>query len=94
VNGITTGCAPHSFCPEEAVSRAEMAAFLARVLKLAPATGGSPFYDDDGHFLEAEISALAASGVTSGCSETLFCPDELVTRGEMAAFLIRSLAID
>ena len=93
VNGITTGCAPHRFCPEEAVTRAEMAAFLARVLRLPLATGGSTFDDDDGHFLEAEISALAASGITSGCSETSFCPDELVTRGEMAAFLIRSLAI-
>ena len=92
VNGITTGCAPHSYCPEEAVTRAEMAAFLTRVLKLPPATGSSPYGDDDGHFLEAEISALAASGITSGCSATSFCPDELVTRGEMAAFLIRALA--
>ena len=33
-SGITQGCDPHNFCPDRAVTRAEMAAFLARALGL------------------------------------------------------------
>ena len=68
-----------------------MAAFLVRALDL-PSTTGDPFDDDDGHALQAEIASLEASGITSGCSTTSFCPDRSVTRAEMAAFLVRALA--
>ena len=36
--GITDGCTATSFCPNQAVTRAEMAAFLVRALDLAPAS--------------------------------------------------------
>jgi stage II sporulation protein D len=90
--GITSGCTALSFCPERSVTRAEMAAFLVRALALPPAGGLAPFADVDGHALEAEIAALHASGITSGCTALSFCPERPVTRAEMAAFLIRSLA--
>ena len=90
-HGITTGCAPNLFCPDSPVSRGEMAAFLVRAFGLVGG-GGNTFTDDDGSFFETEIAALAASGVTSGCSPGLFCPDRSVSRQEMAAFLIRALA--
>jgi hypothetical protein len=67
-----------------------MAAFLVRGFDLAAATG-TPFSDVDGNFFEAEIASLAASGITSGCLVTSFCPGRAVTRGEMAAFLIRAI---
>ena len=90
--GITSGCSLARFCPERAVTRGEMAAFLVRALGLTAADGANPFTDDDGHDLEAEISVLRASGITSGCTPTQFCPERAVTRAEMAAFLIRSLS--
>jgi hypothetical protein len=34
---------------------------------------------------------LADSGITKGCSDTSFCPKDYVTRGQMAAFLVRAL---
>ncbi len=34
---------------------------------------------------------LADSGITKGCSDTSFCPTDYVTRGQMAAFLVRAL---
>ena len=91
--GITSGCTATRFCPDRAVSRAEMAAFLIRALGLPPADGANPFTDDNGHALEAEIAALQASGITSGCTATRFCPDRAVSRAEMAAFLIRALVV-
>jgi len=90
-NGITTGCTPTAYCPDRSVTRGEMAAFIARAFRLPPSEA-DPFTDDDGHFFERAIAALHTAGITSGCSETKYCPDETVKRGEMAAFLIRSLA--
>ena len=68
-----------------------MAAFLIRAFDLPIVTRDS-FADDDGSFFEADIAALEASGVTSGCSPGHFCSDRPVSRQEMAAFLIRVLA--
>jgi hypothetical protein len=41
------------------------------------------------HKFHADIAAIAAAGITSGCSANRYCPDGLVTRGQMAAFLNR-----
>ncbi len=52
------------------------------------------FLDDDGHLFEADIEWLADSGITRGCNPPTndrFCPDSYVTRGQMAAFLVRAL---
>ena len=41
----------------------------------------------------AEVEALAASGITLGCTATTFCPDSPLTRRQMAAFLARALGL-
>jgi SpoIID/LytB domain protein len=93
-SGITTGCTAILFCPSDLVTREQMAAFLVRAFELAlPSGDPDTFSDDDGLFFEAEIETLHASGITSGCTATLFCPSDLVTREQMAAFLIRALAV-
>lgn len=54
------------------------------------------FTDDDGRTLEADIDAIAEAGITRGCNppaNTRFCPTATLTRGEMAAFLVRALGI-
>ena len=66
-----------------------MAAFLNRALGL-PATDVDYFADDETSIFENDINKLAASGITQGCSDTEFCPDGYVTRGQMAAFLHRA----
>jgi hypothetical protein len=94
---VTRGCnAPWNdeFCPDAPVTRGQMAAFLVRVLDL-PA-GESPFTDTTGSGFEAEIAALYSSEITTGCDvgdPTRFCPDDPVTRGEMAVFLVRALQL-
>jgi hypothetical protein len=91
--GVTRGCNPPDndrFCPEDTVTRGQMATFLVRALGLA-AGAGDPFSDDDGSVFEADVEALAAAGITSGCGPGSFCPEDPVTRGQMAAFLVRSL---
>jgi hypothetical protein len=94
-SGVTKGCNPPAndlFCPNDSVTRGQMASFLVRALDLPPATDGNRFTDDDGSPHESNIDALAAAGITNGCDppeNTMFCPDRAVTRGEMAAFLVR-----
>jgi Leucine Rich Repeat len=93
--GITNGCNPPAndrFCPDAVVSRGQMAALLGRALNL-PATSTDFFSDDDGTLFEADINRLAAAGITRGCdppASDAYCPEADVTRGEMAAFLVRA----
>jgi uncharacterized protein YkwD len=94
--GITQGCNPPAntrFCPDQFVTRGQMAAFLTRGLALNSASY-IDFLDDDNSPFESSIEQLAASGITLGCNppaNTRFCPDDHVTRGQMAAFLTRAL---
>ena len=92
--GITKGCNPPqntSFCPTDTVTRGEMAAFLVRTLGLTEGGGTDWFTDDNSSIFEADINKLRQAGITSGCNAdgTRFCPNAPVTRGEMAAFLVR-----
>jgi hypothetical protein len=88
--GITAGCAATTFCPNGLVTRAQMASFLTRALDL-DATSTDYFTDDEGNKHEANINRLRAAEITFGCGPTTFCPNGIVTRGQMAAFLHRGL---
>ena len=91
--GVTSGCGEGVFCPNAKVTRAQMAAFLHRALDgvLEPA-GEAVFTDDDASIFEKDIEWLASVGVTSGCGDGVFCPNDNVTRAQMAAFLHRALS--
>ncbi len=94
---ITMGCDPpvnSMFCPEDLVTRAQMASFLVRALDLQASTGDY-FEDDEASVHQADINSLAESGITKGCNppdNDDFCPDDTMTRGQMAAFLHRASA--
>ncbi len=94
--GITQGCAtgPFRFCPEESVTRAQMASFLVRAFGL-DAAGSAGFADTAGNTHEANIDALAAGRVTAGCATgpLRYCPAEAVTRAQMATFLARATGL-
>ena len=54
------------------------------------------FADDDGNAHEMDIDLVAEMGITKGCAAgdaPKFCPDEPVTRAQMAAFLVRSMEV-
>ena len=95
--GITAGCNPPlatNFCPNNPVTRGQMAAFLVRALDLTNRDPAIDFSDDDGSIFQADIEKLATAGITRGCnppSNSRFCPTRSVTRGQMAAFLVRAL---
>ena len=92
--GITAGCGPGTYCPDEAVKRQQMAVFLLKTEHgsgyAPPACAGefsdvpcpSPF--------AAWIEQLAAEGITGGCGGGNFCPANPNTRGQMAVFLTKT----
>jgi hypothetical protein len=94
--GTTLGCNPPAnnlFCPDDTVTRGQMAAFLSRTLGLTD-SGDRTFVDDDGSVFEADIERIASADITTGCNPPVnnkFCPGKSVTRGQMAAFLVRGL---
>ncbi len=90
--GVTKGCAADRFCPGDPVTRAEMASFLVRALGL-PAASTDQFADDEGSVHEGAINALAVAAVTKGCAADRYCPNDPVTRAEMASFLVRALGL-
>jgi hypothetical protein len=97
--GITQGCNPPTndlYCPSLSVRRDQMASFIARALAL-PDPVDDYFTDDEGSVHEADINKLFEAGITFGCNpptNDLYCPDQPVTREQMAAFLYRALAED
>ena len=52
-----------------------------------------PFTDIIGTTFEKDIIWVWQQGITSGCSSTKYCPGAPVTRGQMASFLARALAL-
>jgi hypothetical protein len=94
--GITRGCNPPAndrYCPHSPVTRAQMASFLVRALRL-PDADASPFGDTSGSVHNDDIDALAEADITRGCNppaNTRYCPENSVTRQQMASFLVRAL---
>lgn len=87
--GITSGCGPDRFCPNDRVPRQQMATFLTEALDLKRNDDGR--FDDvrTGSTHAGAIGALADARITTGCrgSRTTFCPGDAVTREQMATFL-------
>jgi hypothetical protein len=70
-----------------------MAAFMVRALDLPAPAQPIVFDDTRGDTFESDISRLANAGITRGCNpprNDRFCPDSFVTRGQMAAFMVRA----
>jgi hypothetical protein len=94
--GVTEGCNPprnNRYCGERFVTRGQMAAFIVRARGLVDDGGGDLYEDDDGSMFELAIDRLGTAEITQGCNppdNDRFCPDRLVTRGQMAAFLARA----
>jgi len=93
--GITDGCTATTYCPGATVTRDQMAAFIIR-LRYGASTGfaypSTPYFTD---VLSATdiffnyVQKLAQVGITSGCTTTTYCPNDLTLRGQMAVFLAR-----
>jgi hypothetical protein len=96
--GIVRGCNPPDnthYCPERSITRGEMATMLTRAFSF-PAGSKNWFGDDEGSIHESAINSIADAGVTLGCNppgNDRYCPEDPVTRAQMASFLVRALGL-
>ena len=91
--GVTKGCGDGTFCPDDTVTRYQMAVFLTRAFDLEP--GPDPGFTDvapDAWYYN-DVAALAASAITAGCGNGTFCPNQQTSRGQMATFLARATGL-
>ncbi len=94
VAGITSGYSDRHYGPDDLVTRAQMASFLARGLGLrAPAVPASFPDVAPGGVHASAIAAIAHAGITSGYSDGRYGPDDFVTRAQMASLLARGLGL-
>jgi len=89
--GITAGCGSNNFCPDDSISRAQMAVFI-----IAARYGTIPFtYPTTPYFTDVPstspyfpfVQKMAQLGITAGCKTGYYCPDDSLTRGQMAVFI-------
>jgi hypothetical protein len=87
--GAVSGYPDVTFKPDNDISRAEFATILVRALGLEPADG-KVFADTTDHWAKDFISTAEASGIVTGYDEETFGPDDLITREQMAAMVVRA----
>ena len=91
--GFINGKSEGVFDPKAAITRAEFAALLTRLLALSGEVSSMPFADvpSDAWYAE-DVAAAFANGVVTGNSATTFDPNGNITRQEMAVMIGRVLS--
>lgn len=91
---VTVGSGSGRYDPSGAVTRAQMASFIARLYELSggvlPSSPPDVFDDDAGNPHQANINKLAAAGIVQGTGARSYSPDNVVSRAQMASFLVRA----
>jgi S-layer homology domain len=90
--GVTAGCGGGNYCPSSAVTRSQMAVFLLATFQgtgyVPPACTSAVFSDMPCSSPFAPwVNELVRRGVTAGCGAGQYCPNNVVTRAQMAVFL-------
>lgn len=86
INGYPDG----TFKPEHSLTRGEMAKMIREIFKLDEVTTTTPFKDINSNYFKKDIEALFAVGIAKGKSGTTYAPHQLITRGELASFIVRA----
>ena len=93
-----TECGPGRICPTEPMLRWVMAVWLVRAVDGAdPAGAASGRFSDvsSDEWWATHVERLAELEVTLGCGDGAgFCPADVVTRAQMATFLVRAFGLD
>ncbi|WP_332645555.1 5'-nucleotidase C-terminal domain-containing protein [Lysinibacillus sp. 54212] len=90
---IISGYEDGTFKPNEPITREHLAKILSLAIGLQT-SDETPFTDvDHNNIFSPYIAALYKHGITKGATPTTYKPQSLVSRGELASFIYRSLDV-
>ncbi len=92
-SGVTTGCGAGNFCPENSLTRKEMAAFIISAIGETGSTVAYNAYFTDvaNDGFAPLINRMKELGIAAGCGASTFCPNDLLTRAQMAVFITTAM---
>jgi hypothetical protein len=97
--GITAGCGSNNFCPNDPVSRMQMAVFITKALGETPGVTCGGTFDDVNETTGGNaafckyIEKFSILGITAGCGTGIYCPLNPVSRAQMAVFLTKGFLL-
>ncbi|MEW9123452.1 MAG: S-layer homology domain-containing protein [Thermotaleaceae bacterium] len=91
--GAISGYPDKTFKPNNNITRAEFATVLVKAFDLEAKTG-KVFADTANHWAKDAIATAAAYGIVSGYSADTFGPNDLITREQMAAMIVKAAGLD
>lgn len=90
--GILNGYPDGYFRPEKDVTKAEFVKMVFKAMNFDE-VGEVDFPDVLGHWASKEIATLVNMGIAEVCEDGMFCPDEAITREEMAVIAAKALGL-
>ncbi len=88
--GIIAGCTSTTFCPNDKITRGQMATILARLMTSSFSTSGVPAYTDVPAAIRDDAREIVGRGVMESCSTGGFCHTGSVTRASIAVYAVRA----
>ncbi|AOT70048.1 M20/M25/M40 family metallo-hydrolase [Geosporobacter ferrireducens] len=91
--GAITGYPDQTFRPNDHITRAEFATVLVKAFKLEQKSG-TIFTDTFNHWAKDYIATAAAYGIVSGYDADKFRPNDMITREQMAAMIVKAAKLE
>jgi murein DD-endopeptidase MepM/ murein hydrolase activator NlpD len=91
--GIVRGCGPELYCPSTAVTRGDLASYVAAALGLD--TSGTPRFSDvsPGDRNAGAIAAVDSAKILQGYGDGRFGPNDPLSRAQLASMLVRGFKL-
>jgi hypothetical protein len=86
-HGVTSGYLDGTFAPDKKITRAEIAAMIAKALSL-PADSSSNINDIKDSWAKQHIGACIKAGIVSGYPDSTFKPGSNASRAEAAKMIV------
>ncbi|MBU5442516.1 S-layer homology domain-containing protein [Paenibacillus sp. MSJ-34] len=91
--GLIDGYPDGTFQPDRTMTRAELATIVANMMKPASTEETAAFQDTANHWAKQYIASAKATGIVEGYSDSLFGPDDPVSREQMMVMIVKALLV-
>nr|WP_295973499.1 Ig-like domain-containing protein [uncultured Bacillus sp.] len=93
-SGVIKGTSATQFGTYNHLKRGDAAVILANALDLDTANAPDAGFKDVNNRIKGHVNALVKEGVINGFSDTIFAPDNYLTRGQMASILVHAFGLE